>query len=323
MQNRDCLARRRCWRLPREFWASCLWGLFVVSRFVFVVSPSGSCWLASRRSGRRLSGGAVSACLRAVVRASRRSAAGLRRRASLARPCPLALALGSCARCLYASSCPGSSALRLPVPPLRFSSPRPPAAPLGSWAGMRGLSAVPGLPGASGSGSAAFLLSPAFRSAVASGSCPVALCLSVFSWPVRSAVLWALARVFVSPGVRALVAPGGSLAALGAEFVRASLASLGFSSSGRFWSSPARLSRAWDFLRLRAGRFPSAFSSLSGLCSPAAVRSALSGVARCLWWLGRRSGSCGGVWCPPAVRPALASAAWWVLAGCRGLGLGG
>lgn len=100
--------------------------VFFVS-FVFSVSPCGVCSVVSARSGRRLSGGALSACCAAVVRASRRSSAPLRFRAFLARRCSALAVFGSCARCAWASRCPSSVAVAV----------RPAVSPFVSWAVSR------------------------------------------------------------------------------------------------------------------------------------------------------------------------------------------
>ena len=300
--------------------------VFVLSRFVFAVSPSGVCFVASRRSGRRLSGGALSACLRAVVRRSRASSACLRVVAASRRRCCLLAFVGSCARCRAASGCSSGSALvpvssvadwllsRLGCVPVSslsssFFPPAPPAppAPASSWWGfVSGLPPVSGLPAAAASGSVLLLGSPAFRAEVAAGGCPVAACLRRFSWPVRSAVLWSLAVVVRSPAGRAFVASPACRSAA-ASFLRWGLRSLGFVPVSSVWESAA-----WSFVGRRAVvPLPPLVASLSGVASGSAVVSAFSSLSRCLRWLSfRRSGA----FCPPACRPALASLLWWVLA---------
>ena len=139
---------------------------------------------------------------------------------------------------------------------------------------------------ASVAGSALFLSSPAFLSAVASGVCPVSLCLRVFSWPVRSAVFLALLRVCSAPAVLRSV-PRGLLA----SFCRVALASLGF----RGGSVPVFL----------AGFASPVVPVFSGVCSSRSVCSAFSSLSSCLsWLLSFRGGRRG---CPSACRGALAA----------------
>ena len=216
--------------------------------FVFAVSPSGVCSLVSRRSGRRLSGGAVSACARAV----RRSVLWSGRY-----PLPR---LRSLLRRLRVRRLPG-------FPPL------PPA------------------PSASSAGSRLFLFSPAFVSACSRG-CPLRFLLSVFRWPVRSAVVLALCRVFLSAPSDLARVP----ASVRASFLRASLSALGFSVSGR-----CPVPRASSWLSSRA-LSPASVPSFSGVASVGGLSSALSSLSRCLRWLCGRSSR----GCPPAVAPALA-----------------
>lgn len=172
-------------------------------------------------------------------------------------------------------------------------------------------------------GSRLFLGSPAFLGAVGAGSCPVSLLSSVFAaWPVRSAVLLGLARVLsVAPVPRGAgsglvpgaVVPGGLVPSLPPSFVSAASSCvralwrlLGFPAlwgagrvgllrslrlSARLSSSPA------------APVPPFAFSPSS--VSWPAVCSLLSSLARCSWWLVRRSSAV--VPCPPALRPAVVS----------------
>lgn len=166
----------------------------------------------------------------------------------------------------------GSCSSRLPVPASLFRPFVPPLPPFS----------------APFAGSALFVSSPSFLAFVASGRCPVSLCLSVFRWPVRSAVLLVLLRVSV-PSVLALV-PRSVLV----SFVSAGLRSLGFPGSA---SSP----------RVVVLRFLGSFSvppvpSFSGRCFPSAVASAFSSLSRCLLWL--CSAGRGG--CPGACRGALA-----------------
>lgn len=155
---------------------------------------------------------------------------------------------------------------------------------------------------ASGAGSALWLSSPAVVSAVASGACPVSLALSVFRWPVRSAVLWALASALGSRSFR--VSPS----LLGA-FVSAGLSALGWRfSSGR--GVPAGVGRGRavsSFLLRRVAPSPACVSAWAGSASfsVSAVVSALRSLVRCLGWLASRSA--GRVSCPPALRPALAA----------------
>lgn len=277
---------------PSCVWCSsgCLGGLFVLlawgvfrSLVVFVVvsrsfsfasfglsfglSVRGGVWcFVSCRSGRVLSGGAVSVCRSALLR---RGLLGF------------ALLLGSpvcraVVRGFGVSSSPRGFAsfvrsLRRPAP-LALPAPSAPSAP-----------------SVSSSGSALFLLSPAFLSAVASGRCPVSLCLSVFRWPVRSAVLLSLLRVSCAPAVlRAL--PRSLLL----SFVRVGLASLGF--RGVF-----RPSAPLPALRFLGGCPVASVPSFSGVCRASSVGAGFASVGRCLSWLLRS-----GRGCPGACRPALA-----------------
>lgn len=284
-----------------------------MSRFVLSVSPSGVCSFVSRRSGRRLSGGAVVACSRAVLAGVRsrsalvRSAA--RRVRELRAPCCL-WEYFSCARCPSASSCLSSLAL-VPVPPAPsagdFSPPFPsPVAPSGSFAWFAGLPPVSGLSGPAASGSAVLLVSPGFRAAVAAGECPVSLALSSFSWPLRSAVLWSLGVVLCRPAGAAFVA-SPRVRPVAVACLWDCFSSLGFRVPA--WGASRagvarRVSSAWDFLARRgSGGLPAAFSSLRGSARGGAVVSALSSVSRCLRWLARRSGR--RVFCPGALRPAV------------------
>ena len=146
---------------------------------------------------------------------------------------------------------------------------------------------APVLPPASGAGSALFLSSPAFLSAVASGVCPVSVCLSVFRWPVRSAVLLVLLRVCAAPAVLRAV-PRSVLV----SFCSAGLASLGF--RGAFLSCPPA-----SVVRFLGGFSVPPLPRFSGVCRASAVSSAFSALSRCLSWLGGRG-------CPPACRGALA-----------------
>lgn len=164
--------------------------------------------------------------------------------------------------------------------------------------------ASPVLPSASVSGSALFLSSPAFLSPVASGACPVAVSLSVFRWPVRSAVLLSCLRALSSWRVRSAVAGGAVPRGVLSGFVRSALVALGFSCSGRFLSPRAR-SRLVAFLGscgCRSVVVP-AFPVVRVL--PSALCSAFSSLSRCLAWLSRRASPSGRVGCPPALRPAL------------------
>lgn len=167
---------------------------------------------------------------------------------------------------------------------------------------------VPALPAHAGGGavnSGALFGSVLSLSSVPAGSCPVAVSLSRFRWPVRSAVFVSVLLAFWSSpaGVRSLPA------SVAVPFFRAGLASLGFSGdiSGR--GVVARFLR--DF-----GRFsvPAGVPSFS-FFSRSAVFSALSSLARCLDWLRSRGG------CPPALRPVLASllgALWCFCPAVRG-----
>lgn len=189
--------------------------------------------------------------------------------------------------------------------PALLPSPRPvaPSAPVA-------VSSVASGASASSSGSLLFLSSSPFVSAVSSGRCPVAVSLSVFSrWPLRSAVLGSLLRVLSSSRVRSFVVSPACLPAA-RSFVRAGLASLGFSVSGRFLSRRSLALSRLGALRagLVSGRVPSFF--VVGVSSRALV-SAFSALARCLWWLGRRSSRA--VFCPPALRGLVWALCWLLL----------
>lgn len=217
-----------------------------MSAFVFVVSSSGACWLASRRSGRRLSGGAVSACLRAVSRSVLWSG-----RWSKAK-------LSSVLRRIRVRRLPGG------------------VTPSASFAGSR-----------------LFLSSSAFGAACLRG-CPLCFLLSVFRWPVRSAVVLALCRVFLSAPVALSRLPRS----VRARFLRVALASLGFSVAGRCVPSRAV---SWLLPRSLA---PASVPVFSGVASVGGLSAGLSALSRCLAWLSARAPS--GRGCPPAVAPALA-----------------
>lgn len=171
------------------------------------------------------------------------------------------------------------------------------------WSGV-GLPSAPApvapvAPVASACGSALFLSSAPFLSAVASGSCPVALSLRVFRWPLRSAVLGSLVRVLASPRVRSFVVSSPACRSAVSAFVRAAVASLGFSVSGRFASRRAAVSSFC--LRLaRSASVPSFF--VSGVSSSALV-AAFRSLSRCLRWLSSRSPVVAS--CPPALRGLL------------------
>lgn len=185
---------------------------------------------------------------------------------------------------------------RVGVAPVAAPAPAPAPAPV-----------APVAPVASACGSVLFLSSSPFLSAVASGSCPVALSLRVFRWPVRSAVLGSLVRVLASPRVRSFVASSPACRAAVSSFVRSAVASLGFSVSGRFASCRSAVSSFC--LRLaRSASVPSFF--VSGVSSSALV-AAFRSLSRCLRWLSRRSPVVAS--CPPALRPLLASLVFLLL----------
>lgn len=147
------------------------------------------------------------------------------------------------------------------------------------------------VPAASLAGSALFLSSSAFASALSSG-CPVSFLSSVFSWPVRSAVLLCLARVFLSRRGRLASLPCGVLCLLPVA-VRSSFVSAAASCLGVAPSSLALSSLSLSVGVPRVPRF-------SGVVSLPAVVGVLSSLSRCLRWLSRRGG------CPRALRPVLA-----------------
>lgn len=358
--------------------------LVVFLVFVFSVSPSGVCSVVSSRSGRRLSGGAVSVVARAVLapvrlrsrvlRGACRSVRALRSRsvwlpavwvcpcsvpafawsfvraASLCSVCPRSsvcfpprprpvsglspvarASVWVCASLLGVRALPGRSvACFSPVvpglaAPSRFAAcrasllagvcrvrcvsvaPVPPSSPLPVWAAGSPLAGalpplVPLSPASSG-GSLLSLSLPSFRSAVSRGACPLRLLLSSFSWPVRSCVLWALARVLGSGGVAAVVG-GAPFRAPALSFLVAGLRSLGF----RSFAPSLVGSRAWcaaalRFLVRRCGVVvPPAVSSLSGRVSPAGLAAVFPALSA---GLSRLSVRASGVSCPPALRPAL------------------
>lgn len=309
-----------------------------MSNFVFVVSPSGICSVASSRSGRRLSGSALSACARAVLRAVRCSVhvpASLSGCGVAVRGGCRASAVRACVRGLRPVASVSSPVSFPPalLLPARFASAlsavsvgvrsrwgsvvaravRGVLFPSGAPSGLSsGLPPVQGLPPASGSGSLLLFSTPGFRSAVAGGACPVSLALSSFSWPVRSAVLWAVALVLRSRALRALFAPGGSLRSVGLEFVSSAMVVLGYPAS-----SPAPspiIARRFLKSCLISG-LPDVVSSIvpkgEGRCSSSAVHSALSSLSRCLRWLSSRTSGL-----PNACMPAIAFLAMSVLSSC-------
>lgn len=155
---------------------------------------------------------------------------------------------------------------------------------------VRPVVGLPPVPSASVAGSRLFLSSPAFVSALSAG-CPVRFLLSVFRWPVRSAVVLCLCRVFLSRRSALLLVPRPVRVA----FVRACLSSLGYSVSGR---APIPVASSWLLRRaLPSARVP----SFSGVASLGGLVAGLSSLSRCLRWLVARGSSC-----PPAVAPALA-----------------
>lgn len=167
---------------------------------------------------------------------------------------------------------------------------------------------------ASSCGSRLWLSSPAFLAAVRAGACPVSLCLRVFRWPVRSALLGALAVGFLSRRVREVLCSAAFRPVL-VSFVRSALAALGFSVSGRWLS---RAPAAASFLsRVASGSWgcfpPELFRAVrvSGGFSSSALFAAFRALSRCLSWLASRSAV--GRGCPPALRGGLAVVAWFAL----------
>ncbi len=240
---------------------------FVRFGFRFGLVVRGGRWVfVSCRSGRVLSGGAFLACRAALLRCGLVSAAFLAGSSAF----PGVLVPGA----FSSSSAPRPSRSRASFLPVPVPAPVVPVPP------------------ASASGSALFLSSPAFSSALASGLCPVSLCLSVFRWPVRSAVLLCLLRVCSAPAVLRSV-PRSLLS----SFCAVGLASLGF--RGAFLSCPPSV-----VLRFLGGFPLPVVPRFSGVCRSSAVCSAFSALSRCLAWLGSPRG--GGRGCPPACRGALA-----------------
>lgn len=135
-------------------------------------------------------------------------------------------------------------------------------------------------------GSRLFLSSPAFLSRVASGACPVGLSLSVFSWPVRSAVLLSLLRVLSSPRVFGAVGFLPGIRPVLSRFLAVGLRALGVSSLSGLSRFAPPVVPSFPVVSVRVSSLFAAFSSLS----------------RCLAWLLRR-----GCLCPSSLRPALAS----------------
>ena len=163
-------------------------------------------------------------------------------------------------------------------------------------AAVRPVVGLPPVPAASIAGSRLFLSSPAFVSALSAG-CPVRFLLSVFRWPVRSAVVLCLCRVFLSRSSALLLVPRS----VRVSFLRACLSSLGYSVSGR---APVSVTSSWLSRRALS---PSAVPSFCGVASVGGLSAGLSALSRCLRWLGCRGSSC-----PPAVAPALALLAFLV-----------
>lgn len=149
---------------------------------------------------------------------------------------------------------------------------------------------------ASRAGSRLFLESPEFRQAVAVG-CPVRFLLGVFRWPVRSALVLCLCRVFLSGGGRL----GVVSVAVRRRFLRACMSSLGYSVSGR---ASVAVCRSW--LASRALK-PDLVSRFHGVASVSGVEAGLSALAGGLEWLCSRGGGC-----PGAVRSALGLLGWLV-----------
>lgn len=196
-----------------------------------------------------------------------------------------------------------------PSPAVRCAVARAvsPSSPLPVWASASGLvSALPApvpLSSASALGSLLSLSSSSFLSAVAAGRCPLSLLLSSFSWPLRSCVLWALARVLGSGRV-ACVVGGAPFRAPALSFLVAGLRSLGF----RSFAPSLVGSRSWcaaalRFLVRRCGVVvPPSVVGLSGVVSPGGLAAVFPALSACLSRLSVRSR---GVSCPPALRPAL------------------
>lgn len=184
--------------------------------------------------------------------------------------------------------------------PVSLSAPVPASAPAPLPAPVAPVSS------ASVSGSLLFLSSPAFVSAVSSGRCPVSVALSVFRWPLRSAVLGSLVRVLASRFVRSVVSSSPSVRSAARGFARVAVSALGFSVSGRF-SSPA-CSRFLARLAVSSPVPPSFWCS--GVSSGALLR-AFRSLSSCLRWLSARAPF--GRACPPALRPLLARLVWSLL----------
>ena len=151
-------------------------------------------------------------------------------------------------------------------------------------------------PLASCAGSALFLQSKEFLRLVAAGQCPIKLCLAVYHWPVRSALLLVLTRVCQSP--KALAAVDKDILD---DFTRAALAALGYSVSGRYRRADQQ--NLLSFLDHFPANVP--VPVISGRVSAVALASAFSALARSLHWLSNRS-AVAGCACPPALRGSLA-----------------
>lgn len=144
---------------------------------------------------------------------------------------------------------------------------------------------------ASDAGSMLFLRSDDFKKAVARGACPVSLCLSVYRWPVRSAVFLCLTRVCSSPAVLEAIDAVTLVA-----FCRTALKSLGF------YGAFLKLGFSQELINI-LGTFPAPETPIfSGVCKPRAVSVAFESLTSSLSWLssGTRKG------CPVACKGPLA-----------------
>lgn len=139
-------------------------------------------------------------------------------------------------------------------------------------------------------GSRLFLEEPEFLAALGRG-CPVRFLLKVYNWPVRSAVVLCLCRVFLGGGGAVLRVP----AVVRKEFVRACMTVLGYSVSGR---APAGVCLEW--LSKKAIK-PKEVPVFHGVASVSGVTAGLRMLSRGLFWLARRDQKC-----PGAVRSAVA-----------------
>ena len=186
-----------------------------MSCFVFAVDPSGVCTLRSKKTFRRLAGGAYTECQKAILRHVKRNI--IVRKAT-----------------------------------------------------------------AETSGSRLFLKDRRFHAVLSAKACPVTYLLGVYKWPVRSAVLLTLCRIFLSKPYALRLIPRR----IREDFVKVAAKSLGQGKSAI---------SIFQRERIKFDDVP----MLSGVASVEGVTSAFKSLTRCLNWLNHRNG------CPGALRGSL------------------